>query len=168
MRRPHAPEDSLREELTQLKRKYELMLSLRCAHIRAATEPTFVEPDPRPTMRMLAERWPGALRELDQLSIETLTSRIAAIQRVADAGTPIEVWMHGILLFHKHMRASLALRVQVEPRASRPARSASSRVEEVIHHVAVDLGIEADEVRALLVFRRPSRTRARRAGAAGT
>lgn len=96
MRHPPTP-----QVLYGLVDKYERLLHLR-------TEPTEVAP--RAELRSLARQFPGSLRELDRLSIETLETRLAALRRVlADASDP-EPWMCLQASYHGYMRATLRIK----------------------------------------------------------
>ena len=80
-------------DLASLRTKYERLLALRRLHDRAKTDASFVEPDPRSEMTSLARTWPGSLRELDELPIEVIRSRIAALDRALRDVHRIEQWM---------------------------------------------------------------------------
>jgi hypothetical protein len=86
-----------RSELTLLREKYEEMLRLR------------LEPsggDPRRAMAALASRFPGALREIDELPLETIALRVREI-RASEAGAPATRWMEATHLFHVLTRGAL-------------------------------------------------------------
>jgi hypothetical protein len=84
------------------------MLALRTAHARAAREPAYVEPDPRPAMTKLAEDYPGALREIDVLHVDVIMARIAALTVAERDGSAAEPWMLAQTEFHRVSRALLA------------------------------------------------------------
>jgi hypothetical protein len=96
-------------DLRALREKYETMLALRVAHARAKDDPSFIEPDPRPAMRELAARFPGALREIDELPLETIEWRIAALsEAVRDHRSHLRPWMSAQIVFHRLARGALA------------------------------------------------------------
>ena len=64
----------LTRDLTDLRAKYEEILRLRLLH------GTGDEPDPRRAMAALAGRFPGALRELDDLPLPEIRARIEALR----------------------------------------------------------------------------------------
>lgn len=97
-----------RADLTALREKYEAMLALRLDHDRARTDPSFTEPDPRPAMAKLAARFPGALREIDDLPLEVIQSRIAALATAEREETSIARWMIAQESFHRLARGALA------------------------------------------------------------
>jgi hypothetical protein len=66
-----------------------------------------VDEDVRPRLRALAERFPGALRELDELSTDEIDSRIAALDRVVHEQASVEPWMAVMCRFHDLTRAAL-------------------------------------------------------------
>jgi hypothetical protein len=103
------------DELGALADKYQTL-----ALLRAARDGTELEP-PRETLRALAERHPGALRELDTLGLPELQRR-ARMARAAAAGGPREPWMGWITSFHRLMAA--ALLVKGEAAQGRRARTA--------------------------------------------
>lgn len=68
--------------------------------------------DPRPAMRALARRFPGALRELDELTTEELGDREAALARAAAEGA-LPPWGRAQLALHGWLRLALAVRRRV-------------------------------------------------------
>jgi hypothetical protein len=96
------------EGFCALREKYEAMLALREAHARAREEPSFIEPDPRATLSALARRFPGALREIDALPLETIRARIDALAALEADGRLLEPWMVAQVRFHTLTRGALA------------------------------------------------------------
>jgi hypothetical protein len=95
-------------DLASLRTKYERLLALRELHARAKRDASFEEPDPRSEMTELARIWPGSLRELDELPIDVIRARIAALDHaLADVGR-IERWMIAQASFHRLARGALA------------------------------------------------------------
>jgi hypothetical protein len=87
--------------LSGLLDKYRRLLRLR-------TETTAEAP--REELRRLARQYPGSLRELDQLPLESIEARISALEAVlASAGEP-EVWMCLQVSYHGFMRATLRIK----------------------------------------------------------
>ncbi len=84
-------------DLTALREKYEEMLRLRL-------DPSGV--DPRRAMGALASRFPGALREIDELPLETIATRVSEL-RAAERGAPPAPWMEASHLFHSMTRGAL-------------------------------------------------------------
>jgi hypothetical protein len=113
-------------DLSSLRAKYERLFALRKLHARAKSDATFAEPDPRAEMTALARTWPGSLRELDELPLATIESRIEAIDRALHDAKRIEPWMIAQDAFHRLARGALAAkrwlgkrkRVTAEVRAS--------------------------------------------------
>jgi hypothetical protein len=58
-------------------------------------------------MRRLAEEYPGALREIDSLPIEVITSRLEALAEAELDRARAEPWMHAQALFHRLARGAL-------------------------------------------------------------
>jgi transcriptional regulator of acetoin/glycerol metabolism len=111
--------------LRALRDKYEQMLRLRQLHARAKAEPDFVEPDPRASMAALARQWPGALRELDELPLESIEARIAELalaERDPSCATP---WMKAQAEFHRLARGALAVKRWLAGRALTPELEAA-------------------------------------------
>jgi hypothetical protein len=85
-----------RAERDELHAKYTEMLRLRLAHQEDD------EPDPRRDMAKLASRFPGALREIDELPLDVIEARIEALS----AGR-VEPWMEPVAMFHRLTRGAL-------------------------------------------------------------
>jgi hypothetical protein len=96
MRQPLTP-----QVLHGLVDKYERLLRLR-------TVPTAVPP--RDELRSLARQFPGALRELDRLPLETIEARLRAVQRVLAEACEPEAWMQIQVSYHGYMRATLRVK----------------------------------------------------------
>lgn len=63
------------------------------------------QPASRDRMRTLAERFPGALREIDELPLETIHARIDALSRGERPG-----WARTLVSFHAWMRVALRIK----------------------------------------------------------
>ena len=114
--------------LSALRDKYERMLRLRLLHARAREEPGFVEPDPRRAMAELAREFPGALRELDELPLDVIRERIAALVVAERESTPapqVALWMRAQVGFHRLARGALAVKRWLAGRPLTPALEAS-------------------------------------------
>lgn len=94
----------------ELLEKYVEMRAMRLAS--AAGDPV----DPRPRMRALAARHPGALREIDELPMDEIEERIA----VLEAGEQPS-WAVTLIAYHGWMRVALGIK-----RAHRPATDPGS------------------------------------------
>jgi hypothetical protein len=86
--------------LIELAEKYRVLVELRAHTDTGAGEAS------RATLRALAERHPGCLRELDTLGEGELDRRAQAA-RAAATGGPREPWMAWIWSYHRLMRATL-------------------------------------------------------------
>lgn len=95
-------------DLSSLRAKYERLLALREMHARAKSDASFVEPNPRAEMTALARSWPGSLRELDELPLEEIHSRIARLDRALRDSSRVERWMIAQDAFHRLARGALA------------------------------------------------------------
>ncbi len=104
---PARPIPSL-DDLAALLAKYAEIERLRVAHLGAS------EPDPRRAMAALAARFPGALREIDDLPLEEIRSRLGALERARDLvvrgddARALPQWMVAMSLFHALARGALA------------------------------------------------------------
>lgn len=162
-----------RAALEDLRAKYGEMLRLR--DLDAAGEPH----DPRPAMRALAARFPGALREIDELARDAISARLAALERTLE-GAPIEPWMIALSRYHARLRVALRVRRAISERTLAAARATGDpelqalddaslasiirppqgRLNRaVLAIVAREVGWAPDAIEALLVSRRarPSR-----------
>jgi hypothetical protein len=96
------------EVLRDLREKYALMLEMRREDALRFARPSG-EVDPRARMRTLAARFPGALREIDELPLDRIESRIAALD-VALRGGDVPRWARTLGAYHGWMRAALAIK----------------------------------------------------------
>jgi hypothetical protein len=170
-----------RSDLGALREKYEEMLRLRL-------EPS--GDDPRRAMAALAARFPGSLREIDDLPLATIASRVSEL-RACEGGAPPARWMEASHAFHTLTRGALCAKrwlagrkeVGDELRAAfdrevdalswaddartwraelaRVASPPRGRVTELVYEqMSSLLGVSASEARAL-VFGVPRKQRAR-------
>lgn len=100
------------------------MLRLRLLHARAREEPGFVEPDPRPAMADLARAFPGALREIDELPLDVIRSRIDELAAAEADPARAASWMRAHARFHALARGALAVKRWLAGRAPTAALSA--------------------------------------------
>ena len=103
-------------DLRALRDKYERMLRLRELHARARNEPGFVEPDPRAAMADLARTYPGALREIDELPLALIRSRIDELRAAETDASSIASWMIAQTRFHVLARGALSVKRWLEGR----------------------------------------------------
>jgi hypothetical protein len=106
---PPPPAEALRE----LAEKYRRLATLRVQRDAGAVRAT------RATLRALATRFPGALRELDTLGLPELQRRAAAAARAAGGG-PGEPWMAWIAAYHDLMSFAFELKRSERPPARAP------------------------------------------------
>ncbi len=92
-----------RDTLEQLRAKYAEMLSMRLAHESG------VESKARARQRMaeLASRFPGALREIDELELAVIRERIRRLDAALHGQSGVERWMEAVGLFHSLARGAL-------------------------------------------------------------
>lgn len=101
--------------------------------------------DPTRRMRALAARFPGALREIDALPLETIDARLRALDAVL-AGAPEAEWMRIAAAFHVAMRAALDRR-----RAGSLGRAPTGRLTDLVWaELEARFGKPAGELRVLV------------------
>jgi hypothetical protein len=98
--------DSVPVELEPLLSKYEQMLEMRLAHEAGTEDPGEV----RTQMAELALRFPGALREIDELELGEIRARIDALGMALRGECEKAEWMLAIGLFHAAMRGALSVK----------------------------------------------------------
>lgn len=91
------------EELRGLRDKYATMLAMRRDH-DAGTEDAS---DVRRQMAELAAQFPGALREIDELPMDDLEQRVAALDAAIAGDRAVEPWMRATARFHALARGAL-------------------------------------------------------------
>lgn len=94
------------------------MPRLAPAHVAAALEAKYEElralrglrstDAPRERLQRLAERFPGALRELDALADDEIERRLTAVRRAREDG--LARWMLALFAYHAHLRALLRIK----------------------------------------------------------
>lgn len=113
-----------REQLSELHSKYLEMLAMRLERQDRA--------EALPRMAELASRFPGALRELDDLELGEIRRRAAALDAVLREGREIEPWMEALARFHALARGALSAkrwlagRKRVDPAVERAYADALS------------------------------------------
>lgn len=130
-----------REALADLASKYETLSELRRARTRGEPIPA------RSTFKSLADRFPGALQELDVLPLELIEARAEALRASAASGS-IEPWMAWMIAYHALLRAALRVRL----RSLKQREITDERAEELAADASRHAGIGVDEgfVRATL------------------
>ncbi len=103
---------AIASRLDALAEKYRELARLRRAHDVGAPPP------PKATFVELSQRFPGALRELDRLSLGELDRRAAALASAASGASRVEPWMRVVDAYHALLRAGLVARR--EARTSEP------------------------------------------------
>ncbi len=89
----------VRDDLAALREKYRRILALRTSPLPAKA--------PREELVPLAERFPGALRELDQMPLPSVEKRIAELESAEDDASRVEPWMIAQVKFHRLARGAL-------------------------------------------------------------
>jgi hypothetical protein len=89
--------------LDALRVKYVEMLAMRVEDAAAQQETERV----RPRMAELASRFPGALREIDELPMDEIRSRIAVLEQALAGARQVEPWMTAMARFHALTRGAL-------------------------------------------------------------
>jgi hypothetical protein len=128
------------EALEQLARKYRALGELRRARARGEAIPD------KAVFRALAQEFPGALSELDNLPLDEIDRRGEAL-RAAHAGGPAERWMPWMHRYHALMRAALYVKIRVARAPDLAEAEAESLATKATAHARVPVG--PDFVRAV-------------------
>jgi hypothetical protein len=126
------------EALRELRDKYVEMLSMRIEHGAGDEDETRA----RERMARLAARFPGALREIDELELDAIRARIVALEAVLAGRAEIEEWMDAVALFHALARGALLAKRWLAGRKRVDAALASAYV-----RGAVELEFSSDALR---------------------
>jgi hypothetical protein len=97
---------SVTEGCLELREKYVEMLSMRLSDSTDAQSDAQLA-QVRARMSALAARFPGSLRELDDLEISEIRRRISELDAVLSGTSEVEPWMQAIALFHRLARGAL-------------------------------------------------------------
>jgi hypothetical protein len=89
-----------------LRTKYAEILAMRLLHASGAEDASRV----RERMAALAHRFPGALRETDELELGEIQRRIGQLEAVLRESAEGEPWMEAIASFHVLARGVLAVK----------------------------------------------------------
>lgn len=92
-----------RRELEGLREKYGEMLALRVEHAAGQEDGA----DVKSRMASLAARYPGCLREIDDLELDEIRRRLVSIDEVLADRREVERWMEATSLFHRLARGAL-------------------------------------------------------------
>jgi hypothetical protein len=93
--------------LEELRAKYAQMLAMRVAHASGDDDVD----EARARMAELASRFPGALREIDDLELAEIRRRIGALDEVLEGTREVEPWMEAVALFHAMARGALSAKL---------------------------------------------------------
>jgi hypothetical protein len=80
--------------------------------------------DPRREMAALAQRFPGALRELDELPMPEIEQRLAQLEAAVERGAAVPEWARLQISYHGLMRVAL----RIKRISTGPARADVDRV----------------------------------------
>jgi hypothetical protein len=129
----------LSEEFASLREKYVEILAMRLLE-EVATPSAEHRANVRARMSTLAARFPGALRELDDLAISEIRRRINTLDAVAAGTGAVEPWMEAIALFHRLARGALWAKRWLRGRKS---VNASLEAAYVVDALSVDSACDA-------------------------
>jgi hypothetical protein len=119
--------------LARLGEKYRALGALRRDRARGGPIPE------RAVFKALAGEFPGALNELDNLPLEEIDRRLAALTGAAE-GAPAEPWMAWMIGYHALMRAALYLKIRVARSSSLSADQAAALAVKASAHARVEVG----------------------------
>jgi hypothetical protein len=97
------------EMIASLRGKYREIKRLRDEHAAGRVLLSDAPHDPKPEMAALARRFPGALRELDELPMSEIESRLALLEHAARTGEAPQ-WVALQLAYHGTFRVLLGLK----------------------------------------------------------
>lgn len=161
----------MNEALAELAKKYRTLLAWRAQKQRDGSEPA------REAFRALARQFPGALRELEVLSTETLEQRAIELEACARGECEATLWMLAIESFHRWMRVALRVKARAKAHSHEMSSDKSLAPEDavfvrklldrgtnrlrpvVIERVAVDLNVEPSVVAHIVLQREHTNTR---------
>lgn len=112
-----------REALEELLFKYVEMLAMRLAHESQDADEVHAER----RMNALARRFPGALREIDDLEMDEIRWRIDRLDAALRGEVAVERWMQAVALFHASARGALCAKRWLAGRKRRDVDSATQR-----------------------------------------
>lgn len=92
--------------LRELREKYAEMLSMRRDHANGSEH----EADARRRMAALAARFPGSLRELDDLELAEIAARLGKLDAAIERPVDVEPWMVAVAHFHRLARGALSVK----------------------------------------------------------
>jgi hypothetical protein len=115
-----APSHVTRSDLIALARKYRLISQLR------REVELWSAPDLHAPLLRLAREFPGALLELDRLSLVEIDARLEALERAIRSGH-VAKWMQWMHAYHEGMHAALHVRHRLAGR-TRMARSLATEL----------------------------------------
>ena len=92
-----------RAALEELLAKYAQMLAMRMTHAAGNEDAG----EARTRMAELAARFPGALREIDDLELAEIRQRIQLLEEVLHQRREVQPWMEAVALFHAMARGAL-------------------------------------------------------------
>jgi hypothetical protein len=133
-----------RAELLALLHKYDTLAELRRARAAGGAVAE------RGVLRALAREFPGALRELDTVTLEDIDARRRALG-AAGAGASVEPWMAWMVAYHATMRAALV----VKARLSRAKELSDAIVTRAREEAIARTGLSIDDDFVRLVARPP-------------
>ncbi len=145
-------------QLSALAEKYRVLVKLRRESARLEARGIFrltgaAAAARRLRCRRLARRFPGCLREL-ALSPAELASRLAGVEAELGAAQtdparkrPRRLWVAGMILFHAALRRALMAKRKGQVRTLLTGGRLSAVV---VAEVAVELGLDAHQLRQLL------------------
>lgn len=136
-------------DLDALEEKYARMRALRQVQLAAQADPTCAEPDTRPERIALAARFPGVLRELDELPLAAIEMRLAAVAAVRGAGAPVPRWMTAQIAFHRLLRGALFAKRWMSERRARGGAGARPAPSEFRRDAIEEAWVWAEELDAI-------------------
>jgi hypothetical protein len=120
-----------RAVIEELRAKYVEMLVMRAEHASGVEDADAV----RPRMAELAARFPGALREIDDLELDEIRARVSALDEVLGGRREPDPWMEAVARFHALARGALCAKRWLAGR-KRVDASVQAAFEEAVSRMA--------------------------------
>lgn len=120
------------EGIAPLLHKYDTLAALRAARARGEPVPE------KAVFKALAAEHPGALHELDRLSLAEIGARREALRAALSTGE-VAPWMTAMACYHALYRAALFVKVRASKGAVPDAASAARLAQAASRHAATDV-----------------------------
>lgn len=126
-------DSGLPERLSRLLYKYETLAALRRDRASGAPIPE------KAVFKKLAGEFPGALHELDRLTMEEIAARAKALREALDGG-PAAPWMGAMATYHALYRAALYTKARLAKRQALSDDLRADLARAASRHAGIEVG----------------------------